>query len=95
MAANVAPLIDPDVSVLAILQARMSASRLPGKVLMEVQGKPLLQLMMERVQLCKTFSNVVVATTSEVDDDAIEVHMKQTTTTIVSESLNLLLLLHL
>ena len=56
----------------AILQARMSASRLPGKVLMPVLGRPVLSYNIERIQRAKTISRVVVATTDKREDDAIQ-----------------------
>lgn len=61
-----------DAPVLAILQARMSSSRLPGKVLLQVCGKPLLQHQIERVQRCASISRLVVATSTDTSDDPIE-----------------------
>ncbi|CAN7152573.1 cytidylyltransferase domain-containing protein [Acidovorax sp. LjRoot117] len=58
--------------VLAILQARMSSSRLPGKVLLRTCGKPLLAHQIERVGRCKAVSRLVVATSTDSSDDAIE-----------------------
>jgi len=50
----------------------MTSSRLPGKILMEVLGKPLLQLMIERVQQAKCIDSVVLATTTNKEDDPTE-----------------------
>jgi spore coat polysaccharide biosynthesis protein SpsF len=62
-----------NVSVLRILQARMSSSRLPGKILMPLTaGKPLLQLMVERVSRAKTPGKLIVATTASANDDQVE-----------------------
>ena len=58
--------------VLAILQARMSSSRLAGKVLLKVCGKPLLQHQIERVQRSTAIGGLVVATSTDASDDAIE-----------------------
>jgi spore coat polysaccharide biosynthesis protein SpsF len=58
-------------AVMAILQARMSSRRLPGKVLLRVCGKPLLQHQIERVQRCETLHGLVVATSTEPADDPI------------------------
>ncbi len=56
----------------AIIQARMSSRRLPGKVLMEVHGQPLLQYLLARVQRCRELDVIVVATSTESSDDPIE-----------------------
>lgn len=57
------------MKVTAIIQARMTSSRLPGKILMKVLGKPLLQLMIERVKKAKCIESVVLATTTNKEDD--------------------------
>lgn len=54
-----------------ILQARMGSSRLPGKVLMPVLGKPLLAYELERLQRVDNADTVLVATTRLPEDDAI------------------------
>ena len=59
-------------NTVAILQARMSSSRLPGKILMEVCGKPLLQLQIERLRRCTSFDRLVVATSTMPDDSKVE-----------------------
>lgn len=56
----------------AIIQARMSSSRLPGKVLKEAGGRLLLDRMVERVKWAKRVDEVVVATTIDPSDDEIE-----------------------
>ncbi len=55
--------------ITAVLQARMSSRRLPGKVLRTVLGKPLLELQLERVARSRHIDGLIVAT-SEADDDA-------------------------
>lgn len=57
---------------LAIIQARVSSTRLPGKVLKEVCGKPLLELQYERVLRSKKINKTIFATSSNLDDDPIE-----------------------
>lgn len=56
----------------AILQARMKSSRLPGKVLMPAIGRPILSLNVERLRRARTVDTVVIATSSDTEDDAIE-----------------------
>jgi spore coat polysaccharide biosynthesis protein SpsF len=55
----------------AIIQARMSSSRLPGKVLRDIGGQSMLERMLTRVQRCQRIDLVVVATTTEPSDDPI------------------------
>lgn len=57
--------------VLTVVQARTGSTRLPGKVLRPVLGKPVLTLMMERILRSHHAGTVVVATTEDRDDDAI------------------------
>lgn len=59
------------MNAVAIVQARMSSTRLPGKVLMPLAGKPVLAHVVERLSYCRTLAGIVVATTVEVDDDPI------------------------
>jgi spore coat polysaccharide biosynthesis protein SpsF len=61
-----------DQKVVAIIQARMSSSRLPGKVLLDIEGKPMLQWVVERVKQAKKIDDVVVATTDNPADEPIE-----------------------
>jgi len=56
---------------LAIIQARMSSSRLPGKVLQDVAGKPVLQHTLERAGRSKLLDDVLVATTHDPSDDIL------------------------
>jgi spore coat polysaccharide biosynthesis protein SpsF len=63
--------LDTTSHTLAIIQARMGSSRLPGKVLLDLAGKPMLRRVVERTRLAKTVDLVVVATTSEPSDDPV------------------------
>lgn len=58
--------------VVVTIEARMTSSRLPGKILMESCGKPLLQHMIERIKRSKKIDDVIVATTVNSDDDVVE-----------------------
>lgn len=57
--------------VVAIIQARMGSSRLPGKVLMELAGEPMLARVVNRARRATTLDEVVVATSHEAQDGAI------------------------
>ena len=55
----------------AIIQARMTSTRLPGKVLMEVMGRPLLSFQIERLRFSKMIDSIIIATTTNKEDDRI------------------------
>ncbi len=55
----------------AIVQARLASTRLPGKVLLDLSGDTLLARVLHRVQRAKTIDQVVVATTIAAHDDPI------------------------
>ena len=57
--------------IIVIIQARMGSTRLPGKVLKEVNGKPLLSYQLERVEKSKLVNKIVIATSDLPRDDAI------------------------
>ena len=57
--------------VLAILQARMSSTRLPGKVMADVAGAPMILRQIERLQRAPSLTRIVVATSDEPGDDPL------------------------
>jgi spore coat polysaccharide biosynthesis protein SpsF len=59
------------IGTLAIIQARMSSSRLPGKVLKDICGEPMLKRVIERVGMAKQVEDIVVATTTDPSDDIL------------------------
>lgn len=59
------------VTVVAILQARMSSTRLPGKVLKPILGQPMLARQIERIRRAATVQGLVVATSTDKSDDPI------------------------
>lgn len=56
----------------AIIQARMGSSRLPEKVMKELQGKTVLAHVIERVEQSKLVDEIIIATTLEPEDEVIE-----------------------
>ncbi|MBI5807258.1 MAG: glycosyltransferase family protein [Ignavibacteriales bacterium] len=60
------------MNIVTVVQARVSSTRLPGKVLLPILGKPLLLLMIERIQKAKLIGNLVIATSTNIEDDSIE-----------------------
>jgi len=59
--------------VIAIVQARMGSTRLPGKVLAHLAGRPMLERVVERARRASTLDEVVVATTVLAEDEPIAV----------------------
>jgi spore coat polysaccharide biosynthesis protein SpsF len=59
------------VKVVATIEARMSSSRLPGKVLMEAAGKPMLGHLVDRLRAVPSIDQIVLATTVSPADDVL------------------------
>lgn len=57
--------------VVGIVQARMGSARLPGKSLMRLGGKGVLELVLMRVRRAATLTEVVLATTEKAEDDRL------------------------
>ena len=60
-----------NIRVVAVIQARMGSTRLPGKVLRPVAGKPLLWHIVHRLKACRLLEDIAVATTVNPADEAI------------------------
>lgn len=60
-----------------IVQSRMSSQRLPGKVLKELHGKAMIDYLLERLLRNAEQLPVIVATSTEADDDALAVHLQK------------------
>jgi spore coat polysaccharide biosynthesis protein SpsF len=63
--------MSPAPRTVATIEARMTSTRLPGKVLMKTVGKPMLELMVERLRRVPSLDGIVIATTENGPDDAI------------------------
>jgi len=59
------------VKVVAIVQARMGSTRLPGKVLMDLEGETVLARVLNRLRRASLITDLLVATTDRAEDDAI------------------------
>ena len=57
--------------ILAVIQARMGSSRLPGKVLLDLAGRPVLRHGVERVRKARLIDRVMVATTNRPGDEPV------------------------
>ncbi|MFA4876150.1 MAG: glycosyltransferase family protein [Methanoregula sp.] len=60
------------MKTVAIIEARMTSTRLPGKVMLPILGRPTLELMIERLKRAKLIDQIVVATTQNHTDDVVE-----------------------
>lgn len=56
---------------IAIIQARMSSTRLPGKVMLPLAGSPVIWHVYNRAQKCKYVDEVIVATSIDKSDDEL------------------------
>ena len=59
------------MKTLAVIQARMGSTRLPGKVLADIGGVPMLQRVIDRTKAVQAIDDLVVATTMNPEDDAL------------------------
>lgn len=74
--------------VVAVIQARMSSTRLPGKVLHELNGKPVLDWVVDAALAAPGITRVVVATSDHETDEPILVHCKNRDTRVYQGSLD-------
>lgn len=59
------------MKISATIQARMGSTRLPGKVLKTICGKPILQYQVERIKRSRLIDEIIIATTNSPKDDPI------------------------
>lgn len=62
----------PHQKIVAIVQARMGSSRLPGKVMREICGRPMLEWVIQRAKRATCLDELVVAMTTDAADDILE-----------------------
>jgi spore coat polysaccharide biosynthesis protein SpsF len=60
------------IKVAAIIQARRGSTRLPDKVFLELEGKPLLEHVVLRLKASRLLDEIIIATTVSANDDFIE-----------------------
>lgn len=66
-----------DKKVAAIVEARMGSTRLPGKVLADVNGVPALKRLINRLKLCEYLDDIVIATSTSTKDDELNAWAKE------------------
>ena len=59
------------MKIVATIEARMTSSRLPGKVIMKVRNKPLLKYLVDRLKNIKAINDIVLCTTTKKTDDVL------------------------
>jgi spore coat polysaccharide biosynthesis protein SpsF len=57
--------------IAALIQARMKSTRLPGKILADVGGRPMLARMFERVRMAKAVDQLMLVTSTDPSDDPV------------------------
>ena len=56
---------------LAIITARMTSSRLPGKVMMKIKNTPIIKILIDRLRKSKLINSIAVSTTTNNSDDIL------------------------
>jgi spore coat polysaccharide biosynthesis protein SpsF len=65
------------MKIVATIEARMTSSRLPGKVLLPVNGRPMLSYLVQRLRQAESIEEIVLATTTNPTDDILIGFAKQ------------------
>lgn len=67
------PMYNPrNEKIVATIEARMTSSRLPGKVLLPIGGMPVLEMMINRLKRSRYLDGICIATTTNKNDDPVE-----------------------
>lgn len=70
------------MKIVSTIEARMTSSRLPGKVLMPVNGRPLLYYLVKRLKSVRLIDEIVLATTTNKSDDDLVVFAESNNITV-------------
>ncbi len=65
------------IKTVAIIEARMTSTRLPGKIMLPILGQPMLELLIERLKHASMLDQIVIATTNKFTDDIVETLTKK------------------
>lgn len=65
------------MKIIATIEARMTSSRLPGKVLLQAAGKPMLEHLVNRLRAVSSLDGIVLATTANSTDDGLQKFCRQ------------------
>jgi len=64
-------------NILCLVQARMGSSRLPGKVMVSISGKPMIGIIMESLKRSKLINKSLVVTSTNIKDDVLVNYLKK------------------
>ena len=73
------------MKIVACIEARYSSTRLPGKMLVDIEGEPLLSRVINRVKKSKKINDVIIATSTNTADEKIINLAKKKKLTILEE----------
>ncbi|WP_235852087.1 cytidylyltransferase domain-containing protein [Niallia nealsonii] len=60
------------MKVIGVIQARITSNRLPAKAMLDLEGKTILERVVERVKLSNKIDEIWIATSNQIEDDLIE-----------------------
>jgi spore coat polysaccharide biosynthesis protein SpsF len=66
--------LDEQKKITAVLQGRMGSTRLPGKVMLPLQGNPMIQCVFDRLRRCDCIDDIIIATSLLPEDDILADH---------------------
>ena len=64
------------MKTIALIQARMGSTRLPGKTLKTIKGETIIEIMLNRLSKCQKIDKIIVASSIEKNNDELEQHIK-------------------